>query len=162
MADTVEKSRRTPMWLRLLLIGSLALNLLVVGVIAGALLSPDGPRAQRAQLAERVTAMPFLRALESDDRRELFRGLRNQPAVQRAAEPMRVSPEVILTVVRAEPFDAEALAQIMEQQRRAGLDRQARGERALIVKLSEMSPSERAKYADRLEEAFERRGPKKR
>ena len=168
MADpqTPTPAPKSPLWLRLVLIGSIGLNLLIVGVVAGAILSPDGPRAQRAELAQRIAAVPFLGALEPQDRREVLRSLRDQPpavqataATAEAARGRKAPARAMLTAIRAEPFVPEDVLSLIEAQRKAGQDRQMRSERALVSVLTDMSPAERAAYAVRLEKAFERLGP---
>lgn len=162
MADPNATPPSSPRWIRLVLIASIALNLLVLGIVGGAILSPDGPRAQRAEANERIASVPFLRALDSKERRDLIRSIRNQPAPMRATDGgPRQATEAILVLIRSDPFDATALSEALESQRRMGQERQLRGERALIQTLSEMSPEERGAYADRLEEAIAKRPSKK-
>lgn len=149
-----------PIWLRVVFVASLGLNLLVLGLVGGAILFGDGPREK----AREAGVNPFILALPPDERRQLIRDVR------RAAEPGRRSHaelrqrfDALLTEIRAERFDAGAVAALLEEQRSAGSARQTDGERALIARLSQMSQADRAAYADRLEAALKRhRSPRER
>src|SRR6056297_1168972 len=74
MADMVDTAKpRTPLWLRLTLLGSLALNLLVIGAVAGAFVF-GGP--EHRALRDRGDPVPvFIRALDPTDRRALRQDL---------------------------------------------------------------------------------------
>jgi len=58
-------SPRTPLWMRVLLVGALGLNFLVVGMVAASILSGGGPGAPR-EAARDLAGSPFVRALGTE------------------------------------------------------------------------------------------------
>ncbi|MDJ1007924.1 MAG: periplasmic heavy metal sensor [Paracoccaceae bacterium] len=144
-------ARRSPLWMRLLLLGSLGLNLLVAGMIGGALLSGAGPGAAR-DAARDIGVTPFVRALPSEDRRALLRELfRERDGLRDRRRDMRESFAQLLAALRAEELDRAALERIVADQRAAGEARQRLGERLVLDRIEEMTVTERRAYADRLE-----------
>jgi uncharacterized membrane protein len=143
---------------KVVLVLSLGLNLLILSMIAGAWLSPDGPRSARIDSAARdLGATPFIGALDPADRRALF------GAIRREAEPLRQNRdelrlrfEALLGALRADPFDPFEVQALLALQRGAATERQMIGERLLVERLAEMSPDARAAFAARLEEGLRR------
>ena len=134
---------------KILLIASLSLNLLVVGLIAGAFLDRrDGPPAHALR-----GATPFIAALGPEDRRQLFRHLRNSRDVGDQKGRFRA----LIAALTSEPFDRDLVADLLGTQRARVADRSKRGEAALIDRLSDMSAEDRAAYAQRLERLVRRR-----
>lgn len=157
--QTPPEGPRTARWVKLVLVLSLGLNLLILGMMAGAWLSPDGPRAARIDDAARdLGATPFIGALEPADRRALF------GAIRREAEPLRQNRdelrlrfEALLGALRADPFDPAEVQALLALQRGAATERLMIGERLLVDRLAQMSPAARDAFADRLEEGLRRR-----
>ena len=146
------------------LIGSVALNLLIVGIFAGAMLSPDGPRKRDGdeQRAVRgVLGEPFFRALPVKERRALARDvLGNRERFRESREALRSRVEGFLNALRAENFDRAEVERLLGEQRRTALERQSMGEQLLLDRLEAMTPAERAAYADTFAEqlkGFKRR-----
>ena len=61
-----------------------------------------------------------------------------------------------LAVLRAEPFDAGAFAEVLDRQNARAAARQQRGQEILVSYVAAMSPEGRAAFADRVAEALER------
>jgi hypothetical protein len=116
---------------------SVALNLAVVGLVAGALLRDGDPRDRDALRREFVERAPEMRD------------------VRRA---MRDDLETFLTVLRTEPFDPAALAVVMDNQDGRMARRIELGRDLLLDRLAAMPPEERAAFADRLERRLRRGG----
>jgi len=137
-------------WLRLALFVSLALNLAVVGVVAGRFLG-DGPPHRGPRGADEVVA-PYTRALEDHQRRALAGTLRQEVGKRtgRGAE-LLADYRSAVTLLRAEPFDPAAMAEVLASQARHAATRQQAGQEVLTRFLSGLSPTERQAYADRLE-----------
>jgi uncharacterized membrane protein len=153
---------RAPGWMRWTLIASLALNLAVVGVIAGTAIKrmtgdARGPSVRALHLG------PLTAALDADDRRALRRAFREQARDLRGLRADQAQGQAaLLAALRAEPFDADAVrAQLAEQRARLsrGFDL---GQTLLVDHLAGMSTADRAAFADRLEERLSRprRGPR--
>ena len=153
MTDAPKKRR----WLIPSLVVSLALNLLVVGVVLGALVSGGGKhRGDRdAGPARGFIGEPFLRALPQEDRRALARNFRDNPgSIQETRQALAERVEGFLGALRAEPFDLDVAAGYLSEQRALIVDRQKLGERLLLERFAAMSAEERSAYADRLEKSL--------
>jgi hypothetical protein len=142
----------TRLWLRVLFGLSLALNLLVLGVVGGAIIRFGGYDGMR--VSTRSVGAAMYRELPREDRRALWdgsRGLHNVDPARYKADAL-----VIVAAMRAVPFDANALRALLGEHatRRAVVQNAAQD--GLLIRLSEMSDGERQAYADRLEEALNR------
>lgn len=147
---------RTPIWLRVLLFASLALNLLIVGAIVGHMLN-DGPKG-RVPRMDRVQG-PMTFALSDEDRRAIGRALREEYRENRPSREQFVAEyQGVIAALRAEPFQPDLVEEALRRQRQAASDRIAVGHRLLVDRLTAMTTEERQAFADRLEEGL-RRGP---
>lgn len=149
MAETSAKPPRR--WTRWLLFGSLALNLLVVGLIAGAALRMSG---WGIGPPVRGLGPALYRELPREDRRALRQTLRT--AGGDAMSPGDQA-RLLSAALRAEPFDPDALEALINQQAEALQLYQFEVQRKWLAQVAEMSPAERNAYADRLEESLQRR-----
>lgn len=150
--------------LRIALVVSLAVNLLVAGVLIGGFLA--GGRGDDRRGAADVRALrdignvPFVMALERDDRAALVQSLAGRDdALRSNRDRLRTRFEAVLGVLRAEPFQPDALRALLADQRATLFERQQLGETLLIERLEQMRPDQRAAYADRLDRSL-RRGPR--
>ena len=144
-----ERRSRVPLWLRITLALSLAANLAVVGLIAGAALSRGGPPFG----AGPPGAGPFalVRALPLDERRALIRDLREgRGRPDRAERRQRIN--ALIDLIRAEPFDRDAVQAMLSDQRDRAAVETGRVEDAVLDRLSAMDPAARAAFAERLAE----------
>ncbi|KAF0172513.1 MAG: hypothetical protein FD162_2345 [Rhodobacteraceae bacterium] len=134
---------------RIALAVSVALNLAVLGVAAGAALKHGGS----GRAVERDIGFgPFSEALSREDRRAL-RGkiLQRAPELRSVRKDMQADTQSLLAVLRAEPFDAAGLAVVMETQRARMAGRLDVGQAVLRDFLIAMTPEARKAFADRLE-----------
>lgn len=153
MTETNKKRR----WLIPALIVSLAINLLVIGVVIGAFVSGGANYRGRVDSspARGFIGKPFLYALPQEDRRALGQEFRENPAaILETREALRERVQGLLEVLRNDPFDAESAARILSEQRALIVDRQKYGERLLLDHLASMSAEERTAYAEKLEKAL--------
>ena len=148
------KNTGAPRWMKVTLVLSLALNLLVAGMVGGAVLRhglrPDGHHPPGRTHIGRA----YVQALERADRRTLWREMQ----AGRPDGGAQADPDAVLRALRATPYDPDALRDIMARQRQAGLARLRRGQRLLQERLAAMNDAERAAYADRLQELVRGRG----
>jgi uncharacterized membrane protein len=158
--DTSAPRKADGRWMKILLVASLALNLLVAGALIGAVLGHDrDERRERSEVPREFMRSPFLGALEGDDRRAVGRELmRDEGSLRENRAELRGRFERLLAAIRAEPFDRAAIEAILDEQRAAGARRLELAEAAVLTRLSAMSPAARAAYADRLDRSL-RRGP---
>lgn len=148
-------------WTRAILIGSLLLNLVLIGAIAGAGFSHREARDIRDRRLGGDTGVALLfEALPPDERRALRRAvmsdLREGGAIR---QEVVADTRAMLAAIRSEPFDRSALEPVLERQRQRVTRLFEVGWGQMIDALERMSPAERAAYADALEQAIRRRGP---
>lgn len=135
-------------WMRVLLVVSLAVNLAVVGVVAGWALRHGGHHPSRLDMA----GGPLTRALNDEDRRAIGQRMREvwrERGGNRAG--IRSSFDALVVDLRAVPFDPDRVAERMREQREGFAARFEMGQDVLISHLAAMSDADRAAYADRLE-----------
>lgn len=155
---TDSTAQRRPLWLRLLIGASFALNVLVIGAVIGLIVT--GPfRDDRPPLRPTGVA-PLIGLLPPQERGEVFSHMRAlgrdigvTPTSQAEAR------QRIIAAVAADPFDPEALVALLtaDQERFAQYSQQ--GQAALAAALTKMSPAERKGYAERLERFDRFKGP---
>lgn len=154
MTATPPKTR-APLWMRALLVLSLALNLLVAGVVAGGLTGrlrhPPPPLGE-------VSLGAFTPALTQDDRKAIRdSAAREGLSMREAMRTARAEQAAIIAALRAEPWDREAIVGLMAQIQSRASARLGLGGRLVLERLDAMSPGERKGLADRMEAAAERR-----
>lgn len=153
MAETDKKPGN---WGRILLVASLALNLAVAGMVAGAWLS-GGPKngSQRFDL----TVGPLTRAMSPDQRDAIGRTLRDSGAFARATRSdVRDDMAALVATLRADTFDEMAFRDALTRQRARLQMAQQTALDAVADSVNAMSSADRAAFADRLEDQL-RRGP---
>lgn len=142
---------------KILLALSLAVNMAVLGVVAGSALKMrhDGGRPA----ATRDMAFgPFAEALSRDQRRALFKGMAERGSNLRAArEEFRSDVAALAASLRRSPFDAEEFRSLLMRQGARVEARADEGREALADLLATMPEAERIEFADRLERAMEKR-----
>lgn len=154
MTETPKKTRR---WIMPLLLVSLALNLLVIGIVVGWMASLGGGKRAEFGPARGLLGEPFLRALPMSERRALLRDIaRESPRLRESRETLRARFEAFLAALRAEPYDSASVAALLKDQRAAALRRQDIGEQFLLERLQSMTPQQRVAYADALERYLKR------
>jgi hypothetical protein len=149
-------------WLKAALVVSLALNLAVAGIVAGALLGErrDARRPPPAELARELGLGPYTRALDIADRRALGAAVRER--VRAASGPRAIRAEIrqdfaqVLAALRAEPFDPGRVAALIAAQGARAEARRELGAALLLERLAAMDAGARAAYADRLEAGLHR------
>ena len=148
--------------MRVLLFGSLALNLLVVGVLAGAALTGGWRHDHRGPGLESAGG-PMTRALTHDDRRAIARQMREVYLNGKPGrDAQRASFDALLSELRAVPFERAAVEGHMARMRGMLSERLELGQTLLLDRLEAMTPAQRAEFADRLEKGRrEFKGPER-
>jgi hypothetical protein len=159
--ETPGAAARAPRWMRVTLFASLAVNLLIAGLVAGALLrGPDAPDRDRRPALDDLGLGPFVAALPLGDRVALGRDVRREAGAFRAnREALRAQFETFLGMLRSEPFDAAAAAALITEQHEKLLERRGIGRDLLLERLAGMTAEERRAYADRLDRLLRRPPP---
>lgn len=143
--------------MRLLLAASLGVNLLVAGIFAGAHFSgkPERSGAQRDHRS--LPLGPYGRAFSKEDRAELrkaFGGRKDWFAKSRSQ--MRAFGQEMVTAMRAEPFDAGAVEDILNRQGALQTQFQTEGRTLLVDRITAMTADQRAAFAEKLEKGLKR------
>lgn len=147
--------------LRYLLIGSLAVNFIIAGLMVGATVGNKrtGDRPPR----EGDILGAYTQALSSQERREIGKSIRDhhRSLGEKPMRPRQVLQQM-LTALQAEPFDAAAVQALIDQQSETAFERRKVAQGLWLQYVSDMSVEERAAYAARIEEVLARRkGPPK-
>lgn len=138
--------------MRILLISSLALNLLVVGGVGGLILK--GP-PHHPDLVRDLGFGAFTEALSDADRAALRSDfLRRTPDLKAKRAEMRGDLDLVLGALRATPFDPVALDAALARQTTRIQARLAIGQTLMRDRFVAMSPQDRAAFADRLERSL--------
>lgn len=148
------RSSRMPRWLKAVFALSLAANLAVVGLVAGAALREDRSGRSRHKAppppaaAEAIGAVMY-RSLDRNSRRvlrELADGQYGNIVERRIAEL-----NALLEVIRSEPLDVTVLRARIDAQTAAINEFRGAMLEVWIAELQQMSPAERAAFADKVE-----------
>ena len=155
MSDDMQKPGRR--WMGPVLVVSLALNLLVIGALGGALVMREKWQGGRHE-ARGMTGGPLIHALDRDDRRKLGRALRDLRRDRGVTHEARAKTmAALISDLRAVPFDAAAVAaRLAETHAVFGQDIEA-AHGLLVAHIAAMSDDERAEFADRVEQYRHRR-----
>jgi len=145
--QSTPKTNRMRRWMRVLLVVSLALNLLVIGAVGGAMFMRGKWKPSGAHRG--AHGGPLTRALSPEDRHAIGQKMRE---AHNQARPSPAEHQRLVADIKAVPFDPEAVAARLRKHRAAMLDQFELGQRLLIERLSAMTDAERAAFADRLKE----------
>jgi uncharacterized membrane protein len=149
-----------PRWMKVLLAVSLAINLGVLGLVGGAALRGAGDRGWPD--VREIGFGPFSDALSPQDRQELRRAfLQDGGNPREMRRVMRSEVGTLLQVLRTEPLQEAELRAAFSQFQQRGQERLDLGQRLLADRIIAMSPQDRARFADRLEQMMARGGPDK-
>ena len=152
MVEVSEKTygRMRP-GIKILLVVSLALNLLVIGLIGGALVMRGKWQEHHMSRMEMIGG-PLTRALDRADRRAIGRAMRESFGDRQARhDKMRAEFETIVAELKAVPFDVGTVANQMAAHRKHFNARMEQGQALLLQRLSMMDDAERAAFAERLQ-----------
>lgn len=147
MSDEVNK--QSPTWVRVLLVVSLTVNILIVGWATGTMIRLDNTRDVRRGPPGGAADLIF--ALPQSHREALRQDLANSLGDRRngASSPSQTH-EQLQDILRAAPFDADALRAHLEHRQDRETQRLDAARESLIERLALMTDEERASYADRL------------
>ncbi|MEM1162824.1 MAG: periplasmic heavy metal sensor [Pseudomonadota bacterium] len=147
MTDQTGQTPSSPRWMKVLLLGSLAVNVAVVGVIVGFMMKGTPERGSERQI---YWIMQFVPETRQDDARALFRGRRD--SIRDLMRDQNTSLDQILIAIRAEPYSPETLEAAMKDRRGSADKRRIMVEEGLLELLQTFSQDERAYFADQMEE----------
>ncbi len=155
--ETPKPSQGMKPWLRVVLVLSLALNLLIVGTVVGAMFTWSNWKSHHGSRMD-LSAGPMTRALSREDRRAIGKHMRDAYRKGQGARPdHRSEMRGLVADLRADPFDPVPVKDRLERRRAGFEDRMELGLALLLERLTQMQPEERAAYADRLETVLNKR-----
>lgn len=151
---------RTAPWVRILLVVSLALNLLVVGAVGSSVLRDEPGRRGgpgRPPALSEAGLGPLVAVLDPQSRQEIRGALQEAgPRFRALRDETRQEMTLVLAALRAEEFDSSVFQAIFDRQAPRVREMRDIGQSALIERLETMSVAERRALADRMEEAIAR------
>lgn len=143
-------------WLRIALAISLAINLGVAGVMAGAMFR-NHKYNQDGMAARDLGFGPFTEALSKEDRGALRRAfLTKVPEMRDGRRAMRLDFSALLGQLRAVPFDAAGLREVFDRQNARNTERLQLGQDLIFDLVVGMTDDARQGFADRLEDELSR------
>ncbi len=146
--------------MRIILIGSLALNLLVIGAVGGAVIGHSRDDGKKSGFEKFGT--PHVRALSYEDKRGVGKSIRDayrKADIDHSAG--RATYKKMVQLLRSTPLDLEAFEAVLGTLDDGAQKRRDVAQTAFVKKIVGMSDTERAAYADRLEVALTRGGKEK-
>ena len=164
MSETPKTAseRRSPAWMRILLVLSLALNLAVVGLVVGTVLREDGPARRGPSATSDLGLGPVGRALNKEERRQLKRGaVARRADLRENRQEIRQRLDETLSALATDPLDEAAVAAGFAAQRDAISARQALTHQLFLDMVKDMDLEARQDLAQRLHEGLKRRGKKR-
>ena len=147
----------SPRVMRIALAVSVALNLAILGAVAGSFLHERGGMGGRGEMGRDLGFGPFGEALAPDDRRVLRDWLKARAPELRSANSQRYADlTAVQAALRAQPFDPAALRAAFEAMRGRMEVQLALGHQALTEVILAMPDAQRLALADRLERGMQR------
>lgn len=141
--------------IRVVLFASLAVNLIVVGLAAGAIFGNKKGGDKPPRDADFMGA--YTRALPDQDRRAIGRAIRDhhrKSGINR--EAARAEFQMMLEMIRATPFDAEGMENRLSAQAKTAFDRREAAQEIWLERVKAMTDAERQDYADQIEAQLKR------
>ena len=152
--STDPKSRN--LW-KILLGVSLALNLLIVGVLGGALMRKGkGPTANHL-----ASGFLYIRALDFQDKRALRKEILRKKGGRKLVKARnQASFSSAVGILKNHPFDRTAFENLLDEQAKYAKSRQSSARIALVNHIENMTKEERLIYAQRLKDLADSEGNK--
>lgn len=156
MNDRNLKSPGIKRSLRVLLVVSLALNLLVVGAVLGIGVTHRGDDRPHSSRASHPGGL-LTAALERQDRHAVGQELRNAMREERVARGDSGNDfSAVISALTATPYDPEVTREAVEMQMQQVTRRVDLGVDILLERFNAMNAADRAAYVERLQKVLER------
>jgi len=140
---------RPARWVKPLLVVSLAVNLIVAGLIGGAMLRGGPPEQMHPDRSVSALGLRlYLRALPADQRRQIAKDARaRRGEFKLGPKLIRAHMRALAAAVEAEPFDPETLRVVLSAQSASVAGNMAIGQDILIDRIAAMTEAERKEFA---------------
>lgn len=147
--NSIPKKSGIPLWVKIVLIVSVAANLGVAGVIGGAALR--APETRRAHLEAPEGVAMLARSMPQAHQHELRETLRERRDDLRPnRQELKNLRDRFIVALRAEPFDINAVNLVFADQRRMLEVLTEAGHDAVIEQIGKMTPQDREQFIQRL------------
>ena len=145
-------------WWSLLLIASLALNLLVGGMIAARFFWAERMGRFYGPSYTQLLPRKFIEDLDRDRRKEVLAILKShRDRYNQGRESLSAAALQVSTALKSQPYDEVAVKTAVESFSKAGNEMVANGSSAVLDLIAKLTPEERAGLASRIEERARRR-----
>lgn len=153
-------TEKTPFnWKKWLLIVSLALNFCVVGLVAG--LAIRGPHPEKLEMvrdAQYGLVPAMIAAVPKKHHKKLRSELKATRSTIRAqSQRLRTIRTEFATALEAEDFSIDTVRALFDEHNALGRGISERGQSILITQIEEMSPMDRAVFAENIRKIRDRR-----
>lgn len=156
MSNTTTRPSRLKHWL---LIGSLATNLLIVGLVAGFVLRGPNSIADRGSRGDGLRDV--FSAIPKSQQKLLRKDLQELRSQQSGNHKrLRTLPRRVIALLEEEEFDAVAFENIVNEQRELMQSVTSSGLQLISERVAAMSFDERKQFAENLRTLSERRSRK--
>lgn len=143
--------------MKMLLIASLAINVLVAGMAVGDRLGGGRDRASRPSMPPDMALGPLGSAFSREDRAAMLAEAEKAGAdLGMMRDNLRQDMQGLLAALTVTLWDPELVRQALRDMRARTDRREELGEKVMLDRLSAMSGAERQAYADRLRQRFDR------
>lgn len=157
-AQIPPAAAQLPRWMRWLLVGSLTLNLLVVGIAVGAAVRFSGTGAS-PPVVRSLGFGAWSGGLERSDLRALRKASEERGLNLRALwREERQDRAALVAALKADPFDPATLDAVAERMAARNRDRLDAGHALIRAHVLAMTEAERLAFADRLERSLRKGG----
>lgn len=147
MSESNAAATNPARWPKLLLLLSLAVNVIVIGLFAGYMMKPErSGRGPDNQIKWIIKLVPEARR---DFTKEHFSEIRDE--VRSAYMQRSDHLSAIVTAIRVEPFDREGLEAALQARRDGSKLRQKMVQSHMVTLLEAFTPAERIEFADNLD-----------
>ncbi|MFT4959489.1 MAG: putative membrane protein [Paracoccaceae bacterium] len=152
MSETSQTKPRLSTWVSVVLGLSLALNLLVIGLVVGTFIRFSDMEGRRPPPHSMGAAM--YRELPKSDRVALRQN--SQRHATHSMETRVAEAAAIAAALRMHPFDEKAVQAVLDEQAEYRIGWQKTAQIAWLDQVSQMSSADRSEYVDRLQKSLTR------
>ena len=135
-------------WLVVALIGSVAVNLALVGFVVGVAASDVRMPWRGMGFDATAGLVHLIRFLPEDRRAEVLQGAGAERPSRQSLRAMRRAQHEIQAAIAAEPFDPVALTAALSTFSERFSESQQRSHAVLVLMMAQLTPEERQRFAD--------------
>lgn len=147
MSSQSDEPKKKRNWTKVALVISLGVNLIIFGLIGGAVIGGKG----RAHFDDPLALRSYVWALPDAHRKQMRSQLQADHQMLEHGRQQNVqNRQRVIDSLRAEPFDLNRFAQALTLQQHAQSEMAVSGQRALVSQVAKMTGAERQDFARHL------------